>query len=359
MTTTRLNYIGSKYQLLDWLTNTIRAKTGLSDFTGATVADLFAGTGIVAHHFRQLGATVVANDAELYSATIAHALVRGTYGPRCQSLLATVAEAGDAVGPITTHYSPYGSNERKFFTVENAQRIDAIRAAIASLRPTISDDEHAFLLASLLVSADAVSNVPAVYGCYLKKFKAKALKPLTLVPIHTLTAASLEGSRVTQGPAAVATASTVAAESAPLIYYIDPPYNERQYSKNYFPLNIIAADPSTPLPPLRGITGIPADCFLSDFCRRSKSHGGGAHTAFAELFASIATAAKDSVGPTWVFVSYNSEGIVSRDEMIAMMAIHGTVSVTEREYKRFKSFAYNADTPTVTEYLFCLQVHDV
>ena len=309
--TTRLNYIGSKYQLLEWLTDTIRTKTGLGDFTSATVADLFAGTGIVGHHFRRLGATVIANDAELYSATIAHALVRGTYGPRCQSLLATVAEAGEAVvGPITTHYSPYGSNERKFFTVENAQRIDAIRAAIAALRPTINDDEHAFLLASLLVSADAVSNVPAVYGCYLKKFKAKALKPLTLVPIHTLTSPVAPGARVTQGPAATTAATATA--TGPLIYYIDPPYNERQYSKNYFPLNIIAADPTAAAAAtFRGVTGIPADCFLSDFCRRGKtrsSGGGGAHSAFTELFAAIAEAASRQKGPVWVFVSWMQKG---------------------------------------------------
>lgn len=346
--TTRLNYIGSKYQLLDWLTDTIRTKTGLADFTGTTVTDLFAGTGIVGHHFRQLGATVIANDAELYSATIAHALVRGTYGPRCQSLLEAVAGSSPSVGPITTHYSPYGGNERKFFTVENAQRIDAMRSAIASLRPTVTDDEHAFLLASLLVSADAVSNVPAVYGCYLKKFKAKALKPLTLVPIHTLTATAAPGAHITQGPAGAVAAT------GPLIYYVDPPYNERQYSKNYFPLNIIAADPGVPLPPLRGVTGIPADCFLSDFCRRGKTQG--AQTAFAELFAGIAAASKEMEGPTWVFVSYNSEGIVCRDEMVALLAKHGTVSVVERPYKRFKSFAYNAGAATVTEYLFCLSV---
>ena len=60
----RLNYIGSKYQLLEWLTNYMKEKTGFANFENKTVADLFAGTGVVSHHFRLQGATVYSNDAE-------------------------------------------------------------------------------------------------------------------------------------------------------------------------------------------------------------------------------------------------------------------------------------------------------
>ena len=41
-----------------------------------------------------------------------------------------------------------------------------------------------FLLGSLLVSIDRVANTTSVYGAYLKKLKASALKPLVLEPIH-------------------------------------------------------------------------------------------------------------------------------------------------------------------------------
>jgi len=60
----RLNYIGSKFQLLNWISETILEKTGYTGFQGLKVADLFSGTGIVSHYFRELGASVVANDAE-------------------------------------------------------------------------------------------------------------------------------------------------------------------------------------------------------------------------------------------------------------------------------------------------------
>jgi adenine-specific DNA-methyltransferase len=138
------------------------------------------------------------------------------------------------------------------------------------------------------------------------------------------------------------------------IAYLDPPYNERQYSKNYFPLNIIAKTPAelavataaaaaastTTL--LKGKTGIPADCFLSAFCRK----GAAAETAFDTLIRGLRA--------KWVFLSYSSESIVSKEKMMEILSRYGTVSVIEREYKRFKSFEYNEDK-AVNEYLFCLE----
>ena len=40
-----MNYIGSKYSLLDFLENTISEVTNLKDNKGYVFADLFAGTG--------------------------------------------------------------------------------------------------------------------------------------------------------------------------------------------------------------------------------------------------------------------------------------------------------------------------
>ena len=86
----RLNYIGSKYQLLGWLTDYMKEKTGFTSFQNKTVADLFAGTGVVSHHFRLQGATVYSNDAELYSAVIAHAFTRSFYTERVKEVIAVM-----------------------------------------------------------------------------------------------------------------------------------------------------------------------------------------------------------------------------------------------------------------------------
>ena len=347
----RLNYIGSKYQLLEWLTYFMKEKTGFASFENKTVADLFAGTGVVSHHFRLQGATVYTNDAELYSAVIAHAFTRSFYTERVKEVIAEMnAHAAHAPpGFVTRHYSPYEDNERMFFTVENARRIDTVRAMLESAAATtdagLTHDEYQFILASIIISADAVSNVPAVYGCYLKNFKTKATKPFVIMPIHTIPPSASAAASAAFHTDVIANPTFLSTVLPPAdIAYLDPPYNERQYSKNYFPLNIIAKTPAelAAEPPLKGKTGIPTDCFLSAFCRK----GAAAETAFDTLIRGLRA--------KWIFLSYSSESIVSKEKMMEILTRYGTVSVIEREYKRFKSFEYNEDK-AVNEYLFCLE----
>lgn len=343
----RLNYIGSKYQLLEWITAAMREKTGWGSFAGRRVADLFAGTGIVSYHFRGLGAAVHSNDAELYSSIIAQAFTCSTYTAQVEELVGALNgelaagrhSEGAVDGFITRVYSPHAGCERMFFTVDNARRIDYLRSRLAELRDRLTVEENAFLLASLLMSADAVSNVPAVYGCFLKKFKAKATKTLTLAPVHTLRTAAAEGSRATHSDVL---ADTFIASMDADILYLDPPYNERQYSKNYFPLNMIALAPGAAEPELRGKTGIPTTCFMSPFCKK----GAPVEGAFQKLLGGARY--------TWAFISYNSESLIPRERMLEILGKYGEVSVVERDYKRFKSFEYNEDV-AIREYLFCLR----
>jgi len=342
----RLNYIGSKFQLLEWITNNIKEKTGWTSFANKIIGDLFAGTGIVSYHFRKNLARVISNDAELYSSIITHAFTRSIYTEKCKKIIDEFQtelrenKHSTTDGFITTHYSPQGSTERKFFTIENAKRIDYIRNKLEIIKDTISEDEYKFILASILLSADAVSNVPAVYGCFLKNFKTKAVKTLTLLPIHNSTLVPVVGSNTYSSD--VLNADFLSSFESDLVY-LDPPYNERQYSKNYFPLNIIAKTPEKLLTelPLKGKTGIPTDCFISPFCKR----GDSVEKAFDLLFRELKT--------KWVFLSYNSESIVSKEKMLNIMKKYGTASVIERDYKRFKSFEYNKDV-NIKEYLFCL-----
>lgn len=345
----RLNYIGSKFQLLGWLENIMLQKTGWTSFSDKRIADLFSGTGIVGFHFRQRGAHVISNDSELYSSIISHAFTRSTFTNTCKTVIDNVNtlimentfEGDVAAGYITRNYSPYGENERKFFTVENAIKIDFVRKHIENMKNEISHDEYMFLMASLLVSADAISNVPAVYGCYLKAFKTKAVKPFHLIPVHNLTAES-HPSAVTHNRNVLDDEFLESFECDAV--YLDPPYNERQYSKNYFPLNMIAKSQSEleTFPPLKGKTGIPVDCFISPFCKK----GAVVENAFDHLCSNLKT--------KWLFLSYNSESIVSKEKMIEILSKYGNVTVEEREYKRFKSFEYNEDLE-IKEYLFCLE----
>jgi adenine-specific DNA-methyltransferase len=240
---------------------------------------------------------------------------------------------------MTDKYSPHGPTNRKFFTIENAKIIDYLRNRIEALKPTLKHDDYKFLLASLLLSADAVSNVPAVYGCYLHNFKSKANKQLVLKPVHTNTVKPIKGSKTYANDVLVLPSVLKKTD----IVYLDPPYNGRQYSKNYFPLNMLALSPEEQekVPPLKGKTGIPESCFISPFCKK----GQAVEDAFDSLFKNLKT--------DWIFLSYNSESTLSKEKMLSLLTKYGEASVVERDYKRFKSYEYNNDVQ-IKEYLFAL-----
>lgn len=345
----RLNYIGSKFQLLEWLEEQILSKTGYTDFKDKKITDLFSGTGIVSYYFRSKQAQVISNDAELYSFYITSALTNCKYNEILQNKIDQYNQElkdGKYVtssGLIVKEYSPNESCERMFFTVDNAKRIQYIRQRIEDDFVEFSDNEEhrTFLIASLLVSADYVSNVPAVYGCYLKNYKAKALKEFILHPIHNDTMDFNKENKVLNFDVLNSKLYEKLEFKSLDIAYLDPPYNERQYSKNYFPLNMIALSPKeAEKEVLKGKTGIPESCFVSDFCKKSK-----VESAFHTLF--------QNLNIKHIFLSYSSESLISKDKMLEIMSKYGSVSVIEKDYKRFKSFEYN-DGNSVKEYLFYL-----
>ncbi len=354
----RLNYIGSKYQLLEWLQENIECQIETS-FQGLRIADLFAGTGVVSLHFSNLGATVTSNDVEAYSSTIAKALLKSSFNKTCQEIVEEINESflesnEGLAGFITQNYSPYEDCRRQFFTVENAKRIDYVREFLfKSLRQErITEDDYSFLMASLLVSADSIANVPAVYGSFLKAFKQKAKNSFVLRPLY-----DEKTDEKTKEPKNHVVYSLpvvqVAQQMEPVdVVYLDPPYNERQYSTNYFPLNMIAKTPeeTNSFLPLKGVTGIPHDCYRSDFCKKTK-----VKEAFRELFTALHKKTK------WIFLSYNSESLLSKAimlEIIEKTCPRSKTEVIERDYKRFKNFDYGKDsneTGEVIEYLFCVR----
>ena len=340
----RLNYIGSKYQLLDWITSTMLEHTKWSSFEDKIVADLFAGTGVVSYHFRNLKSIVFSNDSELYSYIITFAFTKSCYTEKCREMIETIQKEiqekkyVNTIGFITKQYSPFETNERKFFTIDNAQRIDYIRNQIEIQKEMISLEEYNFMLASLIISADAISNVPAVYGCYLKNFKVKAIKDLILLPIHTNTILPHSESKTFHSDVLNPDFLTLFESD---MVYLDPPYNERQYSKNYFPLNVIAKNETEELI-LKGKTGIPSDCFISSFCKKAE-----VEKSFDLLFSQLKT--------KWIFLSYNSESILSKEKILELMSRYGSATFVEKGYKRFKSYEYNNDVE-IKEYLFILKV---
>lgn len=126
------------------------------------------------------------------------------------------------------------SYPRKFFLLENSKKIYGILIEPYYRRNKITKSEYFFLLASLIVSTDKVANITSVYGAYLKNFKLTARKNLKFLPIHCfLQIPKYDQNLIFQKNCLELPVLTYD------ISYLDPPYNNWQYSKNYAPLNFL------------------------------------------------------------------------------------------------------------------------
>lgn len=327
-----LNYIGSKQTLCPLLIKIISQELpNLKDFS---FLDMFAGTGSVGFRFQELVNRCSANDLEYYSYVINCALIKCSYSEKLQGLLDNFNQLKGVNGLIYKNYSENNECERMFFTASNAQKCDAVRIRIEELKTQqiITQNEYYFLLASLLVSIDKVANTSCVYGAYLKEYKNSALKELSIVPIHTKKNIKTEENQV----------FNVAAEELSKqnqhfdVIYMDPPYNQRQYSANYCPLNYIAYYDQTIN--LKGKTGLIDGYNKSSFCSKGK-----VYESFKKLL--------DNLKCKYIFISYNNEGLLGYEELKDLLSSYGELKIYKIPYKKFKA-QKNVTGDSVYEYLW-------
>lgn len=120
------------------------------------------------------------------------------------------------------------SEKRMFFTRENAKKIGAAWSLIGQWQKggLLSDSERKYFIASLLNSLDCRANTAGTYYAYLKKYHRKALKPFRF-----------EWMDITRGKYAGVALQGDAFECLMGktfdLLYLDPPYNERDYSRYY------------------------------------------------------------------------------------------------------------------------------
>ena len=353
-----MNYIGSKYSLRDFLEEGI-LKNVNSDCK--VFCDVCAGTGVVGAHFKQKGFKIIANDIQYYAYCLNRALVGINRVPSFSGVLddvkivptTLICDTIDAVleylnnlngksGFIYRNYCPGGTEgaefKRQYFSDENGRRCDAIRMQIEDWWQAgkLTEDEYFYLLASLIDAADRVANTASVYGAFLKHIKKSALKPLQLKRLGIVESDEEHEVHNVNGQALVERLSCD-------VLYMDPPYNHRQYCANYHVLETIARYDE---PVLKGVTGLrPQDDQKSDFCMKRR-----ALPALEEMV--------KKTSAQYVFLSYNSEGIMGKDEILQTMGQYGQVDLMTRDYQRFRADVdrenrvYKADQ--VEEYLFCL-----
>ena len=327
-----LNYIGCKHTLFDTLL--FVCKENVDDMKNKTLMDLFAGTGTVGFNMLDHFKKCEANDLEYYSYIINYALLKCNYTENIKKRIEICNSLEAKEGLIYNNFSPTPTCERMFFTNNNATKADTIREYLNKQLELnkIDDNEYYFLLASLLVSIDKVANTSCVYGAYLKEFKKTALKDLVLKPIHTRVEINEENNVYNR------LAETFAEPDSKYydVIYMDPPYNQRQYSANYSPLNYIAHYDKNIV--LKGKTALIENYNKSNFCKKTE-----VKKAFTELI--------NGVKCNYLIISYNNEGLLSIEEFQKILLKKGLVKLYKIQYNKFKA-QQSVDKKFVEEYLW-------
>jgi adenine-specific DNA-methyltransferase len=331
-----LNYIGCKNKLFNNIYSILQ--DNIPDIKEKTFSDLFMGTGIVSYNMLEKCKSIHANDLETYSFYIGNAILKCNYSTKLENIIEDCNNLPEIEGLIYKNYSPNESCDRMFFTNENAKKGDAIRTYINQLLDSkkINTNEFYFLVASLIVSIDKVANTTCVYGAYLKTFKESSKKKLVLNPIHKNTVIKTQNNIVTNDFAEKIDYKSDTFD----ITYLDPPYNHRAYSSNYFVLNFIANYDPLIIP--RGKTGL-FDKNQSDFSKKSK-----VKEAFINLI--------NNVKSKYIILSYNNEGLLSEEELKDILLKKGKIKLYKIKYNKFKS-QKNVKGDFVYEYIWFIDIY--
>ncbi|HET6450884.1 MAG TPA: DNA adenine methylase [Spirochaetia bacterium] len=329
-------YLGSKRQLREWLADRMCAIAG----TPGTFLDGFFGTGSVSVAMAGRGVRrIVAVDNLRCNCVI----LRGctAQSPRTTELLQRLNAREPVRGYVSRHYGG------TYFTSGNCRRMDAIREEIQRLHQAaeITPAEHDILLASFLLGADRVANTIGQYDAFLKNIRSRnrpggphllddrVHTPFVLQPLDRIPDASIEVREADM----LAVAGAIEADIA----YLDPPYNHRQYCDNYHVLENLARWEK---PAVHGKTRkFDRTGLKSPFSQRPQA---------AEALRALVAAVR---APN-VFLSYSSEGILTREQIIGILEQRGTTTLLEIPYPVFGNGAGVSRRRSVSEFLFHLKV---
>lgn len=219
-------YVGSKRLLLHDIFDIVEKYVNKKNYS---MADLFAGTGIVSYFFSEKGKDVIMNDI-LYSNFIAYQTWLGKGKINQDKIKNSIMKFND-VNPLDlpdNYFSKiYGS---KYFSEPDARKIGYIREQIENME--LTEREKYILITCLIYASDKVANTVGHFEHFLAKkpvfknvvlhFPKHADNALSNVDIH------LEDANI------------LARKIKSDVVYIDPPYNARQYINFYHVLENLA-----------------------------------------------------------------------------------------------------------------------
>ncbi|CRF47877.1 Adenine-specific methyltransferase [Helicobacter heilmannii] len=326
-------YLGGKAHMLDLIAQVVHEHThGCKSF-----ADLFAGTGVVAHHFNP-SFDIVVNDL---LACNHHAYV---------CFFSPVPYDKDLVLHLLTHYNQatnLGDNYysqtfgNTYLSTQNLQKVGFMRDDLDRKlkEKEINEREYSILLTSLLYAIDRIANTVGHYDAYRKNGELDT--PLELrMPL-------IGNTHNTHNQIFNMDANALAKCLVADIVYLDPPYNSRQYANAYHFLENIARNTK---PPVFGSAGkMDLSTLRSQYCLKdAKMH-------FKELI--------DSLQARYILFSYNnthsanprSNTKISDADILEILGQKGMVSVFSKDCAPFS--AGKSAIANHQERLFLCAVH--
>lgn len=333
-------YIGSKARLSEQL------RTYIGAWDRGVFVDAFCGTGAVAEIASSLNWPVTLNDHLFSSVTMAAARLIGKSEAAFESFggyqraIDALNNVRGSKGFIWREYSPASlatcGIERRYFTEENATRIDGVRAAIARWKVDgrLNVSEERLLIADLLGAVNRCANIAGTYGCFLSKWTSQSKTRFALQARALKEVAS-------PVDVVVGDVSNVPVTDDDVVY-LDPPYTKRQYAAYYHLLETVAAGDE---PIVKGVAGLrPWKDRSSDFCYKVR-----ALKALTQLIVNL-PARK-------VLLSYSSEGHIEMGALESALTDVGDISVTAlQDVGRYRpNLQASATASEVTEYLIVIE----
>ena len=288
--------------------------------------DAFCGTGAVADYFKK-NFDLKINDMILWSTLYSKGRIQSE---NCSFELLGFCpfeflNSSEEIveGFFYKNYSPARS-KRMYFTAENAGRIDFFRSTIELWRNEnrLSENEFAYLLASLIESISYISNTAGVYGAFLKHWDSRAHKKLELFRVASKknkpVSLHVYNSKI----------EDIIEEVECDILYLDPPYTQNQYGTQYHILETLVRNDN---PSISKITGSRSTSSLrSDWSKNYKSH-----ILFDKIIAK--TTAKH------IILSYSIDGFLSKSYIEAVLKRYGKIEtylcqkISYNKYTNYKS----------------------
>jgi len=352
-----ITYIGNKRSLLDFIEEPIKIVLQELSKNKIDTLDLFSGSGIVARYLKQYSRVLHTNDLESYSKTVNACYLMNRSEINISQLkeyhnmiINRIIDQGMKPGFISRLYSPKDDNniqigERVFFTRRNALYIDTVR----QLLEEVPEPYKTMLLGPLIYEASNKNNTSGVFKGFYKNSETKlgqfggngknALKRILAdITLELPVLSKFECDvNVYQEDA------NILVETLPKVdlAYLDPPYNQHPYGSNYFMLNLINdyIEPRS----ISEVSGIPKNWNKSKYNSKKS-----AIESMEDLC--------NKINAKYVLISFNSEGFITKDNMIDILSKQGEVRVYEKKYNTFRASRNlkNRDMH-VKEYLFLLK----